>query len=552
MNDELIDRELGQYRLLSKIGEGGAAVIYRAYQPSMERYVAIKVLKIELVEQDPIFVERFTREARMIAQLQHPHILPVIDFGQTDKYVYLVMVLLEGGTLRHLLRKHGALPLDQCAFMFAEIASALDRAHGRGIIHRDLKPENILMDEDQHVYLTDFGIARILESARRLTNTGTLIGTPHYMSPEQAQGRPADERSDVYALGVMLYEMVLGRLPFKADTPYGLIFKHISEAPPRPREIDPGLPAAVEAVLLKALDKDPDKRFQSALDMAAAFVDALPQEPAVTAQAEQQAAEKPAGVQDTPTEYAEATLRAYATPGQVTARLSPQRMAEGSKIVIGDAAGDDRASIPTTNAYMHYALRALEEVAGLQATEVILRFAGLEAMLDAYPPNNLKLSKQYSFHDFSNLNHAIVNYYGAAGKEAAMHIGRKYAHWMFTDQPFFGITNLALRVMPTVAAVRLALHKGIDGMLKIYRDQGVALKIDVLEKTDFFLVATPHCPCCVGKKSNVPICWIWEALLVEGGHLIKGKTFPVRQIAARSMSDPYCVWRIDKVPLEDE
>jgi hypothetical protein len=191
----------------------------------------------------------------------------------------------------------------------------------------------------------------------------------------------------------MLYEMVLGRLPFKADTPYGLIFKHISEAPPRPREIDPGLPAAVEAVLLKALDKDPDKRFQSALDMAAAFVDALPQEPAVTAQAEQQAAEKPAGVQDTPTEYAEATLRAYATPGQVTARLSPQRMAEGSKIVIGDAAGDDRASIPTTNAYMHYALRALEEVAGLQATEVILRFAGLEAMLDAYPPNNLKLSK---------------------------------------------------------------------------------------------------------------------------------------------------------------
>lgn len=542
MFDALAGLELGPYRLLSKIGEGGAAVIYRAYQPSMGRYVAIKLLKLAPEEEDPTFVARFTQEARTLAQLQHPHILPVIDFGQAEGYAYLVMVLLEQGTLRHLLRKHGALPLDTCAFMLAEIASALDRAHGRGIIHRDLKPENILLDEDQHVYLTDFGIAGLQEGARQSGSGGQLLGTPQYMAPEQARGAPADVRSDVYALGVMLYEMVLGQLPFRADSPHGLIFKHLTEPPPRPRGIDPTLPEAVERVLLRALEKDPARRYLSALDLAAAFVDALPQEPVASPRAEQRAAARPAGVTDTPGEY-------VALRNTPHARLEPQPTPPDQHIAITRVAGDERASIPATNAYMHYALRALEEVAGLQATQTILHNAGLDSMLDAYPPNNLRLSPRYTFQDFSNFNQAIVDFYGAAGKEAAMHIGRTYAHWMFTDQPYFGITNLALRVLPTAAALRLALNKGIEGMVRLYHDQGVPLKIDVLEKTDFFLIATPHCPCCVGKHSSAPICWIWEALLLEGAYLIKGRTFPVKQIAARSMDDPYCVWRVDKAPL---
>jgi serine/threonine protein kinase/predicted hydrocarbon binding protein len=539
---------LGPYRVEEKLGEGGAATIYRGYQPSMDRYVAIKVLKVELAEQDPSFVERFALEAKTIAQLQHPHILPVIDFGQTEDFVYLVMVLMPGGTLRQYIREHGALSLQETSFMLAQVASALDRAHDRGIIHRDLKPENILMDEDRNVYLTDFGLARILESARRLTATGLLMGTPHYISPEQARGEMADVRSDIYSLGIMLYEMLTGKLPFQADTAYGILFKHINEDPPRIREVRPELPQAVEEVVLKALAKNPDDRYQSALDMAGAFAEAMPGTTTVTIQTEEQAAHQPRGTRETQEVSTEALFAPRYTP--TPTRLTPQRLAEKDKIIITDNPDDPDIALPLANGYMHYALRALEEVAGLQTAEIILRFARLENLLDKYPANNMRFDQGYTFKDYADLGHAILNYYGATGREAVMHIGRLSARWMILDQPLFGFTNAALRLMPAAAALRLTFNKTADGWRKIWNQVGVKMEFHLIEKPDFFLFAAQRCTCCTGKKASAPICWIFEAGFAEGGLIIKGKNFPVKEIACRAMGAPYCVWRIDKKPID--
>ncbi|MFC1960625.1 protein kinase [Chloroflexota bacterium] len=545
---DLVTKTLGPYRLEQKLGEGGAAVIYRAYQESMQRYVAIKVLKVELAEQDPAFVERFTQEARTIAQLQHPHVLPVIDFGKTDEHVYMVMVLMEGGTLRRYLRQYAPLSLERSSFMLTQIASALDRAHSNQIVHRDLKPENILLDEDGNLYLTDFGLARILENARRLTKTGLLMGTPHYISPEQAKGESADQRSDIYALGVILYEMLTGQLPFQADTAYGIIFQHINNPPPNPRTIKEDIPQPVEDVVLKALAKMPQDRYQTAMAVAEGFADALPQgNKTLTVQSEKQAAQAPAGSWEAPTLAAEITLPEFYTPASAN-RLTPQRMTPDNAITVTDNPNDPDVNIPLPNGYMHYALRALEEVSGLQAVEIILRFAGLQDMMDRYPPNNLRFDQGYTFGQYSNLCHSILNYYGATGQEAINHIGRLSARWMIMDQPLFGFTSTALRIMPAAAALRLALNRTTDGWRKLWREVDVNMEFRLVEKGDFFLFAAKRCTNCAGKKANAPICWAFTTGLEEGSRLIKGKHYPVKQIACRAMDDPYCVWRINKKP----
>ena len=231
---DLVGKSLDQYQLLSLLGRGGMAAVYRSHQPSMDRDVAIKVISGQLAD-DPTFIARFEREARLIAKLQHPHILPVYDFGRRDGVLYLVMRLVEGGSLDERLRQ-GPLSLDVAAQMFTDIASALTYAHDQGIIHRDLKPNNILLDSKDNPYLTDFGIAKMMQdSTGQITATGTIIGTPSYMAPEMWRGEAVDARTDIYSLGIMLYEMVTGALPFKGDTPYALMYKHF-DAPLQKRQ----------------------------------------------------------------------------------------------------------------------------------------------------------------------------------------------------------------------------------------------------------------------------------------------------------------------------
>lgn len=265
---------LGPYRIISQIGQGGMATVYKAYQPSMDRHVAIKVLPGQLAE-SPEFLQRFQQEARIIARLEHPHILPVFDFGESDGVTYFVMRFLEGGTLKDRMRD-GPLPWAEIDRLFTQLAEALGYAHERGIVHRDLKPANALIDANGNLFLTDFGIAKLLESASpRLTQTDAIMGTPAYISPEQAQALPVDRRSDIYSLGIILYEMVTGRVPFTADTPLAVILKQISDPLPPPTAVRPDLPASVERVILKALAKNPSDRYSTTAEFLAAWKNAL-------------------------------------------------------------------------------------------------------------------------------------------------------------------------------------------------------------------------------------------------------------------------------------
>jgi serine/threonine protein kinase/ligand-binding sensor domain-containing protein len=273
----LIGHNLGPYRVLEQVGRGGMATVYKAYQPAMDRYVAVKVLPAHFM-QDPTFVERFEREARTIARLEHPHILPVHDYGKTsDGTTYIVMRYIEAGTLSDLLRR-GSLSLNKVIDLFSQIGDALAYAHEQGVIHRDMKPSNVLVDPRGQAFLTDFGLARMVEGDSNLTGS-MVVGTPTYMAPEQGQGRPADIRSDIYSLGIILYEMVTGRPPFEAETPMAVMIKHMTEPLPLPSQLNPELLPAVERVILKALAKEPDARYQAVADMTKALQEAVTEPP---------------------------------------------------------------------------------------------------------------------------------------------------------------------------------------------------------------------------------------------------------------------------------
>ena len=269
-----IGEAVGPYRIVEKLGQGGMATVFKAYHPALDRYVALKVLHPAFRE-DPQFLARFQREARIVAKLDHPNIVPIYDFAEHRGHPYLVMRFIEGETLKARLRK-GPLSLDEVWRVMRAVGDALSYAHKRGVLHRDIKPSNVILTPEGHVYLTDFGLARMAQAGESTLSRDMMVGTPQYISPEQAKGETnLDARIDIYSLGVVLYELLVGRVPFQGDTPYAVIHDHIFTPLPMPRDLKPDLPESLERVLLKALAKDPDDRFQTVNEMVKAFEAAL-------------------------------------------------------------------------------------------------------------------------------------------------------------------------------------------------------------------------------------------------------------------------------------
>jgi len=264
---------LGPYELLEEVGKGGMATVYRAYQASVDRHVALKVIH-KAIASDEAALERFRREARLIARLEHPHILPIYDFDGTSEPPYIVMRYLDTGTLKDAL-KGEPLTYNDISFLLRQTASALDYAHEQGIVHRDIKPSNIMLDRKGNVIVSDFGIARMIGNSANSQSDAT-VGTPDYMPPEQVMGvADIDGRADVYSLAVMAFQMLTGQLPFTADTPLGVMMKHLQEAPPAPKRVNPALPVRVDEVLAQALSKAPADRYATASTFAAALTAAL-------------------------------------------------------------------------------------------------------------------------------------------------------------------------------------------------------------------------------------------------------------------------------------
>ena len=266
-------QKLGKYQVLQPLGAGGMARVYKAYHPQLDRYVAIKVLRPDLVGEEE-FLDRFRREAQSVAALRHPNVVQVFDFDVHDDIYYMVMELLDGENLKARMNEYRArgqiMPYGDMLKILLEVLDGLGYAHSQGMVHRDIKPANVILTRQGHAVLADFGIVQIV-GATRHTVSGALIGTLNYMAPEQGLHGQSDARSDLYSLGVVFYELLTGRPPFDADTPLAILMKHVNDPLPRPTLINPRIPAAFERVVLKSLCKDPGERYQSAAEMARAL-----------------------------------------------------------------------------------------------------------------------------------------------------------------------------------------------------------------------------------------------------------------------------------------
>src|SRR3954465_7779862 len=267
--DPRLGSEIAGYRIEERIGRGGMGVVYRAQHMNLQRRAAIKIIAPEFADTKG-FRSRFIREARIAAALQHPNIVTVYDAGQMGETLYIAMQFIRGSDLGAILREEGRLRPYRAIDVCRQIASALDAAHGMALIHRDVKPGNVLI-EGRRAYLTDFGLTkRAGDEKTNLTQAGELVGTIHYVAPEQIEGGHVDARTDVYSLACLLFHCLVGDIPFARDTDVAVIYAHLSEPPPKPSELRPELPVGLDAVIAKAMDKSPDRRFQSCSDLMSA------------------------------------------------------------------------------------------------------------------------------------------------------------------------------------------------------------------------------------------------------------------------------------------
>ncbi len=368
-------RKLGKYVIIERLGRGGMAEVYRAYHENLDRYVAIKALHAFLAD-DPEFKTRFEREAQNVAKLKHPNIVQVYDFDydEASESYYMVMELVEGSTLKDILLALGErgerMPLAEAVRIVREAASALAYAHSRGMIHRDVKPANLMLDHDRRVVLTDFGIAKIVTGAQ-FTASGGMVGTPAYMAPEQGLGQPGDERLDLYSLGIILYQLTTGRLPYEAETPLATILRHVNEPTPSARAINPDLPELVDQIISKAIAKEVENRYQSAAELIADLDRVGRSEPAAPVSDAQPAPP------ETVTEVEQVTTPVLAEPGAAQRRggrlgwmwlLGALILVVGGVALVSSGAGSGGEAVTGTPEVSATVTPAAAAVVGLDAT----------------------------------------------------------------------------------------------------------------------------------------------------------------------------------------
>lgn len=348
MEDTLTGKTIGKYKIEERLGQGGMAEVYKGYQENLDRYVAIKVMHSFLITEED-FLQRFKREARAMASLSHPNIVRVFDFDVygEDSY-YLVMEYIGGGTLKDkiqsLVDAKEQLPLEQSVRLITEVADALAYAHKRGMVHRDIKPANIMLrQETDQAVLTDFGIVKLVgNQTMAFTATGALIGTPSYMSPEQALGKTGDERVDIYSLGILLFQLVTNQLPYAADTPLAVVMKHVNDPTPLPMTFNPEVPLDLQEVILKAMAKEPEDRFQTAAAMGTALraIDfAGPKATAVVPSV-------PPTEESEAASFLEATTAGVTMAAQTAVYTEPQTVAQTPAQSTSVATSDDTAKKP--------------------------------------------------------------------------------------------------------------------------------------------------------------------------------------------------------------
>lgn len=274
MADSEISGNIGPYEVRRLLGKGGMGAVYLAADRALDRMVAIKMLPLRLAE-EPEIVERFQREARALAKLRHPNLMHIYTVGQHEGRPYFAMEYVKGSTLSAVIAKTGRMPPPQVAHVAAEVMSALDKVHEAGIVHRDIKPGNVMVDEDGRAILMDFGLARQAQDAP-LTADHTVLGTPNYMSPEQAEGKKLDARADIYSLGIVIYEMLAGAPPFHGKTSFEILRQHIESSVPAPSELHPDIPEAFDLVVARAVAKSPDDRYGDVRQMAADLAQVYP------------------------------------------------------------------------------------------------------------------------------------------------------------------------------------------------------------------------------------------------------------------------------------
>jgi serine/threonine-protein kinase len=392
----MINNVVGSYKVLEKIGEGGMGAVYKGVDLMLEREVAIKALRPELARQ-PDVVERFRAEAVTLAKLNHPNIATLYSFLRQGDDYFMVMEFVRGETLDSVLQRSRNMPVDRAINLFCQALEGIDHAHRMGIVHRDIKPANVMLTQAGSIKVMDFGIARMLGTAR-MTRQGSVIGTVEYMSPEQVRGEETDARSDIYSLGILLYEMLAGRVPFTHPSEYELMKRQIEEFPPPPREFQPGIPAEVEAAVLRALAKNPADRFQTAEAMRSALLGAAaartgpeaatsleaatriiaqpPETPAPTRLAGQLASQLDAGIKETRIpEPGQAWAQVYGSSAPIKETRLPSSGPAGQDYWQAQLARNSAAQDPSLFArlnWKHYAAAGLILMIVLVAPMVVL------------------------------------------------------------------------------------------------------------------------------------------------------------------------------------